>query len=457
MKKAAFLLAGVLVLFLVCYGGAQLLSPSEPKYQEESFFLGRIYDVERRLLAESQKAEGLLLIPQAFEVTPKNLHVLQKLTGKDKATLTLLLSTRNSPFFLPLVSRDVPPLGGILKKEYSLRRYPYEDLFTPVLGKESDLGGLELYYQQLLAKPQSFLRTALKVEFQEALKRDLLYTLRRLRASAGAAAVLDVDSGRVKALVAQGDLSLFLAPEIELSWVKEPFEKGYYDSMYESLHDFLRALGFGEPTGIDVPGEVPGLLPASVESFEEVKGSLVQIIRALAALSTGKLLSPKLALEAGFSEEGEYVISVERRDLEDLVPLEKGGVWWYGGSRKEGRFVLVGLWPRKNPRLAFGLLVKGVKVWGLPCYYTRFIPTSVKRFASRGISHRRPQEQLVSQKTSGLQKMPDVRGLTLKAALEKLNPLGIEVHFSGFGVTVKQWPPPGTPLTKISECRLVLR
>ncbi len=457
MKKIAFLLSVCLVLLLVCYGGAQLLLEPAPKKLEESCALGRVYDAERRLLASSQRKEGLLIIPQAFEVSLQNLNLLQRLTGKDQKTLTLLLSTKDSPFFLPLLSQEVPALGGILKKEYFWRSYPYEALFSPLLGRENELGSLELYYQSLLEKPGSFLRTALKVELQETLQNDLRYTLKRLRASAGVAIVIDIYSGRVKALVSQGDPELFLAPEIVLSWISEPFEQGYYDSMYETWHEFLRALGFGEPTGIDIPGEPPGLLPANIESLEEVKGSLIQVLRALGALSTGQLLSPKLALEAGFAGEGKYTIAVEKKELDDLIPRQKGGIWWYGGNRKTGRFLLVGLWPRQKPYLAFGLMAKGVRVWGLPCYYTRFISKTVRYFKNEDVFKDEITKHFALSQKSGIRKMPDVRGLTLKAALEKLNPLGIDVHFSGFGVTVKQWPAPGTPLSKISYCRLVLR
>ncbi len=457
MKKGLFLLLVILVLFLGCYGGSQLISApdiSGISSREDTPFLGRIYDVERRLLAESQKAHGILLLPQAFEARPENLDLLARLSGKDKTTLTLLLSGQKSPVFLKISNQQTPHhivLPGVFSKEYYQRQYFYRDLFSPLLGQGDSPGALESFYEPLLSKEGSFLRTALKVEFQESLKRDLLKALKRLGASKGVAAIMDLQNGRIRALGARGGLGLFLAPQVALSWLKEPFEEGYYESMYDSWEDFLRDIGFGEPSGIDLPGDSPGLLPAEVWSPEEVRISLAQLLKALAALKTGRVFSPKIGLEAG-DEKEKYLIAVESRELEDLIPRERGGIWWSGGSRKAGYFLMAGLWPRKNPRLAFAMLITGVRAYGLPCYYTRFIPRTVKLLAQKPLA---PSPNKV--KAEIFDRMPDVRGLTLKAALERLAPLGLEVRFSGFGVTVKQWPAPGTPLARISKCQLVLR
>ncbi len=452
----------VLFLILVFFCGAAFLGVgsggSRPlsKQQElgASTLKGRVYDAERRLLAYSEEKKGFILLPQVFQPSRENLSRLAAFTGKSREELTLLLATAEAPVFLGAPAKEYPQLKGLLWQSYTERQYPYGPLFASFLGTAEKEGPLEAYYQKILAREGSFLRTAVKVEFQKALSRDLLRALKRLHARAGCAVVLDLSSGRIKALVSKGAEDLLLAPELRLSWVGSPFEEAYYDSMYEGLTSFLRALGFGEPTGIDLPGENPGIMPPEVSSLEEVRPSLLQTVRALAALRTGKIVSPKLGVEAGLSRKEKYLINVETEELEDLVPREKGGVWWYGGSRKAGVFLMIGLWPRKDPTLAFGLYAKGVRAWGLPCYYTRFIPQAVKVMAADLKSPSgRPKRAARSHRA----RMPNLHGLTLKAALEKLVPLGLEVHFSGFGVTVKQWPAPGTPLKGIKDCRLVLR
>ncbi len=454
-RKFWVYLAGLVGLLLLGYGKRTLLSaPPEPRAPSGPV-LGRIYDVEHRLLAFSQRKEGLILIPQAFEATPENISLLAKLTGKDERQLSFLLATEKNPIFLEAQGKVSLSLPGLITRSYFKRNYPYGALFSPVLGGREKALSLETYYRQILSQKGSFLRTNIKVEFQKALRRDLLRHLSSLKAEQGVAVILDLRSGRIKALAFQGSEDLLLTPQIDLSSVGAPFEEAYQKSAYEDLTSFVRALGFGEATGIDLPGEAPGIIPPEVSSLSQVRTSLIQLVRALGALNTGRLLSPKLGLEAGLSSGERYLIAVERRELEGLAPKKEGGVWYYGGSRKSGNFVMVGLWPRRNPNLAFGLYIEGVKVPGLPYYYTRFIPKAVRLVAQSQVS----KKNKLVQKAKALEpsRMPDVRGLTLKAALERLAPLGLEVRFSGFGVTVKQWPAPGAPLKGTKLCRLVLR
>ncbi len=446
-----FLLLGLVVLVWVSYGGRSLSASNQGEISEK--LVGRVYDAERRLLAASVPQKGLVLIPQAFEASADNLSILAKFTGRSKEELTLLLATSKNPVYLEMATpKRLPALKGLIYRSFFKREYPYGDLFAPVLGPAEPLSGLELYYQKLLTRKGSFLRTAFKVETQKRLKKDLHFTLKKLRAQAGSALVLELRSGRLIALVSEGQGGDFLAPVLDLSWVGAPFEEAYYDSMYPNITVFLRALGFGEPTGVDLPGEYPGIMPAEVNSLDEVHASLLQLVRAVGALATGKLVSPKIGLEVGVSPQESYSVAVEIKELEDLIPRAKGGVWWHGGSRKEGHFIMVGLWPRKRPTFAFGLYVEGVRAYGLPYYYTRFIPKAVK------IEQASPRKVLAKEKKAPCvgHKMPDVRGLTLKAALERLAPLGLKVHFSGFGVTVKQWPAPGVSLKDVKICRLVL-
>ena len=455
MKKYWFYLAGLVALLVLGYGKRALFSaPPEPKTPSGPV-LGRIYDVEHRLLAFSQKKKGLILIPQAFEATPENISLLAKLTGRNEYELSLLLATEKNPIFFEAQKEEIPSIPGLITRSYFNRAYPYGDLLLPILGGQKKVSAFEAYYQKILAQKESFLRTNIKVEFQKALRRDLLKHLSSLKAEQGVAVILDLYSGRIRALAFQGSEDLLLNPQINLSSVGAPFEEVYQRSAYQDLTAFVRALGFDEATGIDLPGENPGIIPPEVSSLSEVRVSLIQLVRALGALATGRLISPKLGLEAGLSSGEKYLIAVEGRKIEGLTPKEEGGVWYHGGSRRSGEFVMIGLWPRQRPSLAFGFYAKGVKARGLPYHYTRFIPKAVRLVAQNKNSKEKKQAQRGN--ALGPFRMPDVRGLTLKAALERLVPLGLEVQFSGFGVTVKQWPAPGAPLKGAKICRLVLK
>ncbi|AEH44321.1 PASTA domain containing protein [Thermodesulfatator indicus DSM 15286] len=451
MKKVWLL--GLIGIALLILAGekAYLFSSPEPILPEKSGVrsLGPVYDLERRTLAESITRTGLLLVPGAFSPSPKNIETLAKALGKKEEELSLFLATHKEPVLFQRV-KFVPEIEGVFPKNYFERSYPYKDICSAFLGDDG-LSGVEAYYYKLLRRKGSYLVTSIEIEKQKALFEDLNRSLKRLRAKRGGAIILDLETGRIKALVSKGDKEILFKPRIPLEVLGKVFEGNFEKSSYEDMASFLRDLGFGEATGIDLPNEEPGLLPPAISSLEDVRASGVQLVRALAALSTGKLFSPKLAKEIRIGKE-EETISVETKNLDKITPLERGGVWWWGGSYKVGSFVIAGLWPRKNPKEAFLVYLEGVKAYGLPCYYTRFIPQAVKDSRFYKVANEKKPPRKIPEN-----RMPDLRGLTLKEALETLSALGLEAEFQGFGVTVSQWPAPGTPLKKITKCRLVLR
>ncbi len=52
--------------------------------------------------------------------------------------------------------------------------------------------------------------------------------------------------------------------------------------------------------------------------------------------------------------------------------------------------------------------------------------------------------------------MPDLRGISLRKSLRMLKGLPLSVSIEGSGWVVKQTPPPGTPLEKVTSCRIIL-
>ncbi|MDX9918133.1 MAG: penicillin-binding transpeptidase domain-containing protein [Gudongella sp.] len=75
----------------------------------------------------------------------------------------------------------------------------------------------------------------------------------------------------------------------------------------DKLYEYIKAFGFGQVTGIDLPGEQKGLIPVNVNSIKEVNLATlsyghniavtpIQMITAMAALGNeGKLMTPMLA------------------------------------------------------------------------------------------------------------------------------------------------------------------
>ncbi len=450
---------GILVLLL----GAFCLVPSlfskegNTDLYDFSRARGRIYDFENRLLAESRSTKGLFLSTTAFVATPKNINSLAKALGENPEQLRFLLAQREGTILLrqevsePLV-KELEDLPGILFLDYYKRIYPFGDSTASLLGQVSQggqgLSGLEASYDTILRSPEAILRTSINIDLEQRLYRDIVRAQRLFHAREGAGVVMELKTGRLLGLVSTSSVNPLLHDTLPLSVLGKPFEEAFLESSYRDWGGFLRALGFGEPTRIDLPGESLGLLPPEVDDLSEVMATPLQMTRGLAALVTGRVFCPKVVWKVKTKGET-YTVGVGYRLVPGLEPLKKGGLWWWGGNRKAGAFVLAGLWPKRSPQLAYFLYLKGVKVWGLPVYPTRVVPGALRVYQF-------PGKEKIKRASWSPRVMPDVRGLTLRAALERLSRLGLEVQFSGFGVTVRQWPAPGTPLKNIKKCRLVL-
>ncbi len=418
---------------------------------------GRIYDFENRLLAESRSTKGLFLSTTAFLATPQNIDSLAKALGESPQQLRFLLAQREGTILLrrevsEVLVKELEGLPGILFLDYYKRLYPFGESTASLLGEVSQggqgLSGLEASYDPILRSPDSVLRTSINIDLEQQLYRDVTRAQRLFHAKEGAGVVMELKTGRVLGLVSTSSVNPLLHDVLPLSILKKPLEEAFWGSSYQDWGSFLRDLGFGEPTRIDLPGESLGLLPPEVDDLSEVMATPLQMTRALAALVTGRVFYPKVVWKVKTKGET-YTVGVGYRSLSGLEPLKKGGLWWWGGNRKAGAFVLAGLWPKRSPKLAYFLYLKGVKVWGLPVYPTRVVPGALRVYQF-------PGKEKIKRASWSPRVMPDVRGLTLRAALECLSRLGLEVQFSGFGVTVKQWPAPGTPLKKIKKCRLIL-
>ncbi len=102
------------------------------------------------------------------------------------------------------------------------------------------------------------------------------------------------------------------------------------------------------------------------------------------------------------------------------------------------------LWPKEQPRFIFILAGElkanppSISDWAL-----------VERSLLRYLPQPRGREAFPG--------FPDLRGLTLKAALEELRGRDLKIRFQGFGTVVRQHPSPGTPWKKIKECVLYLK
>jgi cell division protein FtsI (penicillin-binding protein 3) len=171
----------------------------------------------------------------------------------------------------------------------------------------------------------------------------------------------------------------------------------------ERLYRFLRAFGFGEPSGVDFPGDLPGLVPA-LENWNPTRRSTIafgqgiavtpiQVTSALAAIANGGLLiRPRLVASEVDSKEQEVrhfephiVRRVLSRETARRVTEFMKGVTEPGGTGEAARVTgyevagktgtaqkaivgargysskrigsFIGFVPAENPRLAISVII----------------------------------------------------------------------------------------------------
>ncbi len=292
--------------------------------------------------------------------------------------------------------RRYDSLDGVILEEYEAPRLIAGPAFAPLLRKPL-LAGLTR---------ESRIQLTLAWEVQEKLY-DLL---KRAYKGSGrlSAGVVDLVSGEVYALASlpEGQENLLL--------------KG----LYPAGRDLLGPEVFGEKTGIELP-ESPGVYWPS----GDILATPLQMARALAHKLCGR--APRIHL---VKEPMPPVLCQSRAQKPRKSYTHDDGRKW----------VRLELWPEKEPR--FVLILAGEATRG----------PSRKALAGvfQALAHWLPEEDLPPGPGKGF---PDLRGLTLRAALERLPREGLRIDFEGVGRVVRQWPLPGTPWEKVKACRLYLR
>lgn len=272
------------------------------------------------------------------------------------------------------------------------------------------------------------------------------------------------------------------------------------------FHDWIRRFGFGERTGIPLPGEASGLLratgrwttvsPASIAIGQEIGVTPVQLVRAVNAIATGGLLVEPRIVKRVVDEEGRTVYEpprpAPRRAVSEKTAAvlneilkavvtrgtgtnaalaehvvagktgtaQKAGRGGYASDRFVGSFA--GYVPADNPRLT--ILVVVDEPW--PEHYGGTVAAPVFReiaeatlrymgvspsIPSRTIDVERPLLAEFSQPPSPVGpagRVPDLRGLDARAAIARAVASGLTVRAIGSGVVTSQTPTAGGALPR---------
>ncbi len=278
--------------------------------------------------------------------------------------------------------------------------------------------------------------------------------------------------------------------------------------LYRKARDF----GFGTYTGINLPGESRGELktpdkwsPASkiyISFGYELRATPLQITMAYASIANGGvLIQPRLVKEVLNSKNKvvkEFpVIPVRRvisertariltRILEDVVNDGTGIQAKIDGLRIAGktgtaqvyesgfysksryRASFVGFFPVENPKFVCFVMLESPK----KNYAGGVVAAPVfKRIAEQLIKlspiNNGNSTKILADVSGGNfekvrevdvgNKMPDLRNMSVRSAVEKILPLNLNVSIVGSGVVIDQIPKPGSPVSPGMKCILYCR
>ncbi len=285
----------------------------------------------------------------------------------------------------------------------------------------------------------------------------------------------------------------------------------------QRLYDYIRRFGFGEDTGIDLPGESGGILRspshwslvsnASMSMGQEIAATPLQVLRAMAALANGgRMVRPRIVsrvvdgagnvVYASPPDPGVQVVSdrtaaimneilkavVARGTgihaaLPDYVVAGKTGTAQKAvrGGYSADQFVasFVGYVPADRPRLAIIVVVDDPKqseyggTVAAPVFHDiaeaalRYLdvePTMPARelVTSRTLLATFSQESAVPAGAAAPGMVPDLRGLDGRDAVARATAAGLRVSLTGSGRVASQSPPAGEPLPGTQRIELTL-
>ncbi|MBF0550382.1 MAG: transpeptidase family protein, partial [Deltaproteobacteria bacterium] len=306
-----------------------------------------------------------------------------------------------------------------------------------------------------------------------------------------------------------------------------------YQLGFKNYHEFLTKFGFGQKTGIDLPGESGGILrnyaawrpiDGANACFDQgVSVSVIQMATAFSAIANGgNLMKPylvKMIADPQGRVAKRFGPQVVRRVISPansakMIKIlsevtEEGGtataaaIEGYQVAGKTGtsqkldpetkqyskrKYIssFIGFFPAEKPKLLvfvmideplgqiYGGLVAGPvfrDIGRQVARYLNIMPTGIQVAQGMGtgkdagdwspgvrIRVKELSESLASELATdeGITTMPDLRGLSVRQVIRRLQGHDIKLSVDGSGWVVKQDPSPGVPLDKVKVCSVKL-
>src|SRR6266581_3689341 len=279
---------------------------------------GSIYDRNMHPLAMSIPVDSAFAVPSELADEQLATRLLSGVLGIPDVVLEGRLASSRSFVW---IARKLPPnkaeavaalnLKGVYFQKENQRFYPKRDLASHVLGfvdlDEKGLGGIEYELDnQIRSKSEKIVVMAdarqrwfdggeaqrerganvvltLDERIQYIAERELGAAIAKTHAIAGTVMVINPNSGDI------------LAQSSDVGAIKIALRLGA-----PKFYDYIRAFGFGQLTGVDLPGESKGLLRrlenwsavsiGSISMGQEVGVTPIQLVSAVSAIANGGML-----------------------------------------------------------------------------------------------------------------------------------------------------------------------
>jgi hypothetical protein len=255
---------------------------------------------------------------------------------------------------------------------------------------------------------------------------------------------------------------------------------------YDDMSRDLWGLGFGQSTGIDLPGEGQGSLSSAMSKSQNcflrraITASPIQILRAFSALINENILvTPHLALQSPneflASESSvkdqrqakiqwltEELILRSRKNIAVIGGPSLASIRWNEQSEQistqfPAQVTALGFWPNKSPKVSYIVLLDGVKIDPREHMGTLGRALIVAKQAAQ-IPLKDEWRTVKSQETKKeLSRMPNLKGKSVRQALDILQSIGLSTKLKGVGTVIAQKPRSGIPLNGVKVCSITCK
>ncbi len=427
----------------------------------------------------------------------------------------------------PCSSLASPVLGFVDQGGRGLEgiEYTYDSLLSHTKGSEIYAGGQDL-------------ALTLGKNIQSSAEKELGEQMKRLKADKGCLVIMSVENGEILALASkpswdperfweiperniinyslQDNVDLMILAPL-LNWMFEQSEPTKSESQpletithqcqwevlgkgmvlwspwtekelkdivpYNDISRDLWGLGFGQFTGIDLPGEGRGSLSLALAGSQNcflhraITGSPIQILRAFSALINGNILiTPHVALQntnelltPGSSANGQKHAQIpwltEELTLKSQRMLAvRGGpslasIRWNEQSDQisnqfPAQVTALGFWPDRSPKVSYIVLLDGVKIDPRERRGTLGRSLIVAKQAVQIPLKEEWRTTEAEETKNQFSTMPDLKGKSVRQALDILQSIGIYTKLKGVGTVVAQKPESGIPLNGVKTCSI---